>query len=992
MPRSFLTSAQIEELQNFPEAIDYNSLVTYFTLTKSDVDVVPIKSSKNNRLAFAIQLCALRYMGFFPKNIPGAPSGVVTFLSTQLGLSQPPDLEKYGLRAQTQSDHLKLIEKYLGFSPADTVYRNELQKWTTKRSLEHDKPLLLLRLISEKMKQDKRTRLALWELEDVVSNARETARLEVYESLKPFLNEETMRSLDQLLVSEDQETQLNWFSKKATTHSPESILAIIKRIKLIRSLGTQSWDISHLNRNRIKYLTQLGKKSTNQALQRSRPERRYPILIVTLSELLQECTDECIDVFDLCLSSILRRSRNSYEDTRKKQDKLINNNNVALQKIAELVISPDIPDEELRAMILNTIPEQALQEIIKDPHGLIRPLDGNHLDYVIKRFSYIRQFSPAFLARLEFQCQPIKKSLLEAIDILRSMNSSKLRKLPDSTPTDFMHSSWNSRMGKPGDNKSRHYYELAVLWELRNSIRSGEVWVEGSRKYQAIESYLIPRTEWPTIKKEAEELLKLPVKSNDRINERSKDLTKSYSILNRGLPSDDSVIIKDKNLSISPTSAEDEPQSVKALKKLISDRLPRIELTELLIEVDQWTGFSDLLVHAGGSGAMTDGAIYKHASVLAQATNLGLSKMANIADLSYQKLLWCTNWCLQDKTLEKATVKIINFHHNHWLTHFWGDGSFSSSDGQRFAAAVKTNTARPLPKYFAYAKGLNFYSWTSNQFSQYGTDVPASLSEAPYVLDAILDNETELEIERHTTDTGGYTEIMFALFDLVGLRFEPRIKNIGGQTIYYSESVKHFENLANLEVKRLDLDLISKHWDDIVRNAASIKMGWMTASLLISKYQANKRQSEFIRALQEYGRMIKTISILRYASSEEHRREIGTQLNKGETLHYLRQFLLFAREGKIFKRTHEAQKEQAKSLNLVTNAVILWNTVYMGKVIEQLQEEGITISPEDLAHISPARFEHLNPYGKFNFEFNNDLDGDFRPLRSPNTHPETKYS
>jgi TnpA family transposase len=64
---------------------------------------------------------------------------------------------------------------------------------------------------------------------------------------------------------------------------------------------------------------------------------------------------------------------------------------------------------------------------------------------------------------------------------------------------------------------------------------------------------------------------------------------------------------------------------------------------------------------------------------------------------------------------------------------------------------------------------VTFYSWSSDQLSQYGTKViPATVRDAPYVLDELCNNETELPIGEHTTDTPGYTEIIFALFDLVG--------------------------------------------------------------------------------------------------------------------------------------------------------------------------------------------------------------------------------
>ena len=58
---------------------------------------------------------------------------------------------------------------------------------------------------------------------------------------------------------------------------------------------------------------------------------------------------------------------------------------------------------------------------------------------------------------------------------------------------------------------------------------------------------------------------------------------------------------------------------------------------------------------------------------------------------------------------------------------------------------------------------------------------------------------------------------------------------------------------------------------------------------------------------------------------------------------------------------------QASSLNLVTNAVIVWNTVYMAEVVAQLKREGSPIQESDLAHIWPTRYEHINVYGRYHF-------------------------
>jgi TnpA family transposase len=147
--------------------------------------------------------------------------------------------------------------------------------------------------------------------------------------------------------------------------------------------------------------------------------------------------------------------------------------------------------------------------------------------------------------------------------------------------------------------------------------------------------------------------------------------------------------------------------------------------------------------------------------------------------------------------------------------------------------------------------------------------------------------------------------------------------------------------------------------------------------------QAYPRQNVLTRALQEYGRLVKTLFILRYLENEDYRRRINAQLNKGESLHALRDFLFVADKGIMRRKQEEAQTNQAGCLNLITNAVVIWNTVYMQAVLDQLRAEHYTVQEDDLAHLSPARFEHLNPYGKYAFPIDKTAERQgLRPLRA----------
>ena len=108
------------------------------------------------------------------------------------------------------------------------------------------------------------------------------------------------------------------------------------------------------------------------------------------------------------------------------------------------------------------------------------------------------------------------------------------------------------------------------------------------------------------------------------------------------------------------------------------------------------------------------------------------------------------------------------------------------------------------------------------------------------------------------------------------------------------------------------------------------------------------------------------------------------QLNKGEALHDLRSYLMIANKGPLRRKRGDALVNQASSLNLVTNAIVIWNTVYMAAVVAQLKQEGYPIHESDLAHIWPTRYEPINVYGRYHFNIE-EAQGrkGLRPLRQP---------
>jgi TnpA family transposase len=153
---------------------------------------------------------------------------------------------------------------------------------------------------------------------------------------------------------------------------------------------------------------------------------------------------------------------------------------------------------------------------------------------------------------------------------------------------------------------------------------------------------------------------------------------------------------------------------------------------------------------------------------------------------------------------------------------------------------------------------------------------------------------------------------------------------------------------------------------------------------LIRTLQTNDRPTRLAKALEELGRIVKTLYMLAYIDDEAYRRRILNQLNRGEGRHQLARVIFHGKRGELRQRYREGQEDQLGALGLVVNAVILWNTIYMDAALGQLRAEGLEVRDEDVARLSPLAHEHINMLGRYAFTLPETVArGELRPLRNP---------
>jgi TnpA family transposase len=430
---------------------------------------------------------------------------------------------------------------------------------------------------------------------------------------------------------------------------------------------------------------------------------------------------------------------------------------------------------------------------------------------------------------------------------------------------------------------------------------------------------------------------------------------------------------------------KDTPDEAKAYSRLIYSMLPRINLTDLLIEVSNWTHFDDQFIHTStGKKPREDEKPIIMAALMGMGLNVGLLKMSEATPgITYYQMANTVEWRMYEDSFNKAQATLVNFHHSLNIPIYWGEGKTSSSDGMRVQIGVNALNSVHNPHYGS-GKGATMYRWVSDQYSSfYAQVVNTNTRDAIHFVDGLLHHETDLEIEEHYTDTAGYSDQVFGLCHLFGFRFAPRLRDLSNLDLFSFSPPSNFPKIEKLLKSKINTKLIQDNFDDVLRLAHSIREGKVSGSLIMSKLGSYARQNKLAAALKEMGKIEKTIFILDYISNEALRRRIQKGLNKGEATNALARAIFFGKRGELHEKALKDQLQRASALNIIINAISVWNTVYLEKAINYLKEKNV-LREDLLSYISPLDWEHINFLGEYTFNMKYiATPGKLRPLNEP---------
>lgn len=985
MPRrSVLSTAERESLMALPDARD--ELIRHYMLNEADLSFINQHRGSANRLGFAVELCYLRFPGII-LGVDQTPfPALLKLAADQLGVSVD-NWNDYGQREQTRREHLVELQRWLRLSPFGIAEHRRFVSQLAELAQQSDRGIVLAEALIEMLRQQRIILPAIDVIERVCSEALALGTRRVYEALTATLSDHHRRALGGLLAIREgaKGSGLIWLRQPPGPPKPKYMLAHLERLKTIQELSLRSGLEHAVHQNRLLKLAREGSQMTAQHLRDLDPARRYATLVAVILETRATLIDEIIDLHDRYLGAQFSKAKRNHADRFQESGKAVNDKVRLYSRIGRALLDAKASGGDAFAAIEAIIPWETFSESIAEAEKLAQPEDFDYLALVADGFSQLRRYTPTLLESLNMKAAPAARDLLAGVEVLKSLNEFHIRKVPDDAPTSFVRKRWKNLVHTP-EGLDRRFYELCVLSELKNSLRSGDIWVAGSRQFKDFEEYLLPAPRFAMQRDQQELGLAIETDCDRFLEARLALLEREMATVERlaaanELP--DAVVTSTGRLKITPLDNA-VPDEIEVLMQQTYSMLPHLKITDLLLEVDRWTGFSHHFKHLKSDEAVEDQHLLLTA-ILADAINLGLSKMAeSCPGTTYAKLSWLQAWHIRDETYSAALAELVNAQFRQPFAAYWGDGTTSSSDGQNFKAGGRGQFAGQVNLKYGQEPGIQIYTHISDQYAPFHTKViNATVRDATHVLDGLLYHESDLRIDEHYTDTAGFTDHVFALMHLLGFRFAPRIRDLVDKRLYIYGNAKLYPTLAGLIGGAVNVKRLRAHWDEILRLTASIKQGAVTASLMLRKLGSYPRQNGLALALRELGRIERTLFALDWMQNVELRRRVHIGLNKGEARNSLARAVFLNRLGQIRDRRFENQRYRASGLNLVVAAITLWNTVYLEQTIQALRSRGVEVDEKLLPHLSPLGWEHINLTGDYIWRQNELVkNGKLRALRT----------
>ncbi len=956
--RRVLTERQ--RLQLFDLRTDPSSLVRYYTLGDDDLAHIRTRRREENRIGFALQLCALRFPG--RSLAPGEviPNELLDFIGAQLGTSSDA-LANYAVRRQTRQQHMDAIKRIYNYEVFDLKKAEQLKPWLEQRAeLARTNEALVREFVIE-CRAKSIILPAIGTIERFCADALTAADNNIDARIAERIDKELAAKLESMIEEQVSErlTRFAWLRQKEPGSNSADATRLLDRYDYLEGLKIDRSILEGVPVHRVIRLKRQGERYFAKDIRLLASTRRLATLAVCAIEWKSELADALADTHQRVVGASWRQAKKLAEGNVTSTRPTIESALASFAALGTEMLMANEDNRSIKDVVERVLGWEKLGSLVATATHLTDPLASDPYAFASKGVFKFRRYAPRMARTLKFESAPETRKLLNAV---LAMGLGEFD--PDEHPFLAKRSRW-LQISRNKPETRQIIFEVALWFSLRDAMKAGDIWLAGSRRYADIKEVLVATEHISTAT-----ALKIPLNPNSWVEQSSDQLIDVFhqfdeAIRTGALPKS---TIRTGGLNVAKLKAP-VPEAIEQTVALVQKVVPRTRITDILQDVDDEIGFTDEFVHLR-TGAPCVDKIGLLTVLLSEGLNLGLSKMADaIEGYDRFQLMRLSRWHVDPEALDRALERIVLAQSRLPIAQTWGSGRSASADGQFFASARHGEAGSNLNAKYGRRPGVKAYTHVSDHYSPFATQtIPTTVSEAPYILDGLLLNETGRRVKEQYADTGGFTDHVFGAMALLGYRFVPRIRDLPSKKIYLPAAVKVPASLKPLVGGRLKEGRIRSNWPDLLRLAATMSNGTIKPSQLLKKLASFPRQNELALALREVGRLERSKFMIEWVLDEGLQFRAQAGLNKGESHHALKNALRIGRQGEIRDRTQDARHFRIAGLNLLAAIVIYWNTARMSEGVEKYAAQGIDIPADHLSHLSPLGWAHIQLTGEYKWD------------------------
>ncbi len=1006
MPVEFLSNEEAAGFGRYRGPPTRADLDRLFFLDDADRVLISKRRGDHMRLGFASQLVTVRYLGAFPVDLLDVPHLVVEYLADQLGVDDPSCLKLYGERAQTRLEHAWEIQHALGLADFASA-REDLEAWIEARSwTTGDGPKLIFNGAEEWLRTHGVLLPGASVLARLVASVRDATTARLHDTVVASLSGAQRAAIDGLLVVRDGDRvcDLERLRRSPVTVSGPGMVRALERVRELTDLAVP--ELADVPARRLIELSRYGLSGKPTSMRRHPPARRHATLAASVRFLERKAIDDALELLDLLVANELvgTAARAADKEMLRTHGRLIDaagSLRAAVQVLLDGIGRSERPTlDELWTSIEEVVPTDTLERAAATVDELAPSGDGSCQDWRAvlsgRRIVTVSGFLSTLTEVIDFDADVGSRPVLDAMLAIPGLLAHRRPLRGGDIDESVVPAAWRPTVFGVSDRHGvvidKNAYVYCVLVEFQRHLKRRGLYAPRSTRWTDPRVSLLDGDQWATAKDAVLTALALPETPVGLLDDHRDALDVAYRRVAAHLADTNSDLSVDDHgrVHLAALNAIAEPGSLVTLRTTVGAMLPRVDLSQIVLEVMGWEPrFVEAFRSWSGSDARLDALDISIAACLtAQAMNVGYGPVVSRANpaLFRDRLSHVAQTYITAENIAAANRPLIERQAGIDFAGLLGGGLVAAVDGMRFVVPTQTIHARPNRRYYGRRKGVTWLNMINDQAIGLGAKVVSgTVRDSLHVIDVVHNQDGGQRPDIIVTDTASYSDLVFGLLHLLGYSYRPELADMPDQKMWtIGRPPAAYGSLTAAARGRISLARIEQHWPDMLRIAGSIHTGAVRAYDIVRMLQRDGRPTPLGEATNAYGRIFKSMHMLDCFDDETYRRDIKGIRNLQEGRHALAQRVFHGRKGELFQRYHEGMEDQLGALGLVVNCIVLWNTYYIDLAIKQLRTDGHDIDDEDVARLSPYMRKHVNVHGTYSFS-RTTTTNEPRPLRDPNT-------